>query len=145
MGYKIEFSCGIRRYHVYKTKWISVLNENRNFKKDNCEEALIYDKHSVGVMKKIGTLVGHIPIEPSLLTDYFMKEKNENFLSALLVGPRTLQVVPVKFTAFTKELRVATILSAEILKIKAKYTHFELSFVESEMVKQPMLKEPNVF
>ena len=38
------------------------------------------------------------------------------------------------------QLTVATILSAEILKIKTKYTHFELSFAESKIVKQPMLK-----
>ena len=49
-------------------------------------------------------------------------------------------VVPAKFTAVTKELRVATIPSAEILKIKTKYTHFELSFAKFKIVKQPMLK-----
>ena len=66
-----------------------------------------------------------------------MKENKENFISALVVGPINAKVgpvVPAKFTAITKELRVVTILSAEILKIKTKCTHFELSFAESEMV-----------
>ena len=42
-------------------------------------------------------------------------------------------------------MRVATILLAEILKIKTKYTYYELRFVESKTVKQPKLKELNVF
>ena len=42
-------------------------------------------------------------------------------------------------------MRVATILLAEILKIKTKYTHYELRFVESKTVKQPKLKQLNVF
>ena len=66
-----------------------------------------------------------------------MKEMKENFASAFVVGPRKSEVRlvgPAKFTALTKELRVATILSAEILKIKIKYTHFELRFEESSKV-----------
>ena len=39
-------------------------------------------------------------------------------------------VAPAKFIVVTKELRVATILFAEILKIKTKYTHVELSSAE---------------
>ena len=72
-----------------------------------------------------------------------MKENKENFVSALVAWPRKYEVrlvVPAKFIAVTKELRVAIILSAEIFKVKIKYTHFELSFVESKMVKQPILK-----
>ena len=51
----------------------------------------------------------------------------------MVVGPRKREVgpvVPVKFTIFTIELRVATILSAKILKIKTRYIHFELSFAD---------------
>ena len=66
-----------------------------------------------------------------------MKENKENFVSALVVGE--VFVVTSKLTAATKELRVAAILLAEILKIKTKYPHFELSFADSEIVKQPML------
>ena len=88
MVYKYEFTCGIRGHHVYKTNWTHVLNERLNCKKDNHKEALSYDKDSVGVFKKDGTLVGHIPIELSRLIDYFMKENKENFVSALVVGPR---------------------------------------------------------
>ena len=67
MLYKIEFTCGVRGHHVYKTTWTPVLNEKLDCKKDNREVALSQDKHSVGVFKKDGTLVGHIPIELSRL------------------------------------------------------------------------------
>ena len=120
MVHKIEFTCGIREHHVYKANWTPVLNAKLNCKKDNREEALSYDEHSVRVFKKDGTLVGHIPIEISRLIDYFMKENKENFVSVLVVEPRKREVglvVPVKFTAVTKELRVATILSAEFCVI----------------------------
>ena len=75
MVYKIEFTCVIRGYDVYKTNWTPVLNEKLNCKKktnnnnNNREEALSYDKHSVGVFKKDGTLVGYIPVELSRLID----------------------------------------------------------------------------
>ena len=143
MLYKIEFTCGVRGHHVYKTTWTPVLNEKLDCKKDNREEALSHDKHSVGVFKKDGTLVGHIPIELSRLIDYFMESTEENFVSALVVGPRKREVglvVPAKFSAFTKDKRIATILSDEILKIKTKYTHFEMTFEESKVVKRSFLK-----
>ena len=143
MVYKIEFTCEIRGHDVYKTNWTTVLNEKLNRKKNNHEEALSYDEHSVGVFKKDGTLVGHIPIELSRLIDSFMKMNEVKFVSALVVGPRKRKVglvVPAKSTAVTKELRVVTILPTESLKIKTKYVHFELSFAEFKIVKQPMLK-----
>ena len=65
MEYKIEFTCGKGGQRVYKTNWTPVLNEKLNYKKNNQEEALSYNKHSVGVFKKDGTLVGLIPIELS--------------------------------------------------------------------------------
>ena len=72
-----------------------------------------------------------------------MKSTEENFVSALVVGPRKREVglvVPTKFSAFTKDKRITTILSDEILKIKTKYTHFEMTFEESKVVKRPFLK-----
>ena len=72
-----------------------------------------------------------------------MESTEENFVSALVVGLRKREVglvVPAKFSAFTKGKRIATILSDEILKIKTKYTHFEMTFEESKVVKRPFLK-----
>ena len=81
------------------------------------------------------------------MIDYFIKENKENFVLTLVLGPKKREVglvVPTKLTA-TKELRVATIPSPEILKIKTKYTHFKLSFAELKIEKQPMLKQVSVF
>ena len=88
MLYKIDFTCAIRGHHVYKTTWTPVLNEKLDCKKDTREETLSHDKHSIGVYRKDGTLVGHMPIELSRLMDYFMKNKEENFVSATVAGPR---------------------------------------------------------
>ena len=78
MVYKIEFTCGIRGHHVYKTNGTPVLNEKLSSKKDNREKSLSYDEHSVEVFKKDGILVGHIPIALSRLIDYLMKANKEN-------------------------------------------------------------------
>ena len=98
--------------NVSKTTWTPVLNEKLDCKKDNREEALSHDKHSIGVYRKDGTLVGHMPIELSRLMDYFMKNKEENFVSATVAGPRKREVglvVPANFSAYTDDLRVATV------------------------------------
>ena len=55
-----------------------------------------------------------------------MKKIKKNFVSVLVVGPRKHEVrlvVTAKFTAVTKKLTVLP---------------FELSFVKSKIVKQPM-------
>ena len=88
MMYKSYFTCGIRGHHAYKTNWTPVLNKMLDCKKDNQEEALCYNKHSIGICRKNGTLVGHIPVELSRLIDYFMKNKEENFVSAVVAGHR---------------------------------------------------------
>ena len=141
--YKIDFTCGIKGHHVYKTNWTPVLNEKLDCKNDNREEALRHDKHSIGVYRKDGTLVGHVPIELSRLMDYFVKSKEGNFVAAVVAGPRKREVgfvVPANFSAFTDDLRVATVLSAEILKIKKKYSHFELAYTEAKIIKRPIIK-----
>ena len=111
--------------------------------KDNREEALGHDKHSIGVYRKDGTLVGRVLIELSRLIDYFVKSKEGNFLAAMVAGPRKREVglvVPANFSAFTDDLRVATVLSAEILKVKKKYSHFELTYTEAKIIKRPIIK-----
>ena len=62
-----------------------------------------------------------------------MKEDKINFVSTLLVRPKKRElglVVPARFTAVTKELRVRTILSAETLTLycimsQSGQTHFK--------------------
>ena len=105
-----------------------MLNEKLDCKIDNREEPLGHDKHSIGVYRKDGTFVDHVPIELSRLIDYFVKSKERNFVAAVVAGSRKREVglaVPANFSAFTDNLRVAAVLSAEILKIKKEYSHFE--------------------
>ena len=145
MLYKVEFICAIRGHHVCKTSWTPVLNEKLECKKDNREEALSHDKHSVGVFKRDETLVGHVPIEISRIIDYFMQNNEKNFLSATVVGSRKREiglVVPAKSSAYAADRRVADILSKEILKIKTKYSHFDLQYEEDKkLCKRPYLLE----
>jgi len=62
------------------------------------------------------------------------------FVSAVVARPRKREVrlvVPAKYSAYTDDFRVATLLlSSEILKIKNKYSHFE----QAKVIKQPVLK-----
>ena len=131
-------------FYFHTSLWcLPVLNEKLKCKNRQPWKRSSYDEYSIGVFKKD---------EPSTviyllnLTDWLIilwKRIKEKFVSALVVWPRKREVrlvVPAKFTAVTKELRVAIILSAEVFKVKIKYTHFELSFVESKIVKQPLLK-----
>ena len=60
-----------------------------------------------------------------------MQNNEKSFVSATVVGPRKREiglVVPTKFSAYAADRRVADILSKEILKIKTKYSHFDLQY-----------------
>ena len=62
-----------------------------------------------------------------------MQNNEKNFVSATAVGPRKREiglVVPAKFSDYAADRRVADILSKEILKIKTKYSHFDLQYEE---------------
>ena len=76
-------------------------------------------------------------IELYRLIDYFKKENKKNSFQLLLWD---LENVTLGLLLQQNLQLLPKILSAEILKIKTKYTHYELSFVESKIVKQPMLK-----
>ena len=74
-----------------------------------------------------------------------MQNNEKNFVSATVVGPRKRElgfVVPTKFSAYAAERRVPDILSKEILKIKTKYSHFDLQYEEDKkLCKRPYLLE----
>ena len=75
---RIEFTSTIRVHHIYKTTWFSVINDKLNLKEDYREETLSCNKYATRVLKKDGTLVGHIAIELSNLNDYFLKDGEKN-------------------------------------------------------------------
>ena len=74
-----------------------------------------------------------------------MQNNGKNFVSATVVGPRKREiglVVPAKFSADAADRRVADFLSKEILKIKTKYSHFDLQYEEDKkFCKRPYLLE----
>ena len=55
-------------------------------------EAAEYDKHAIGAFKTHGVLVGHIPIELSSLIEYFLQKSEENSVSAVVVGSRSVKL-----------------------------------------------------
>ena len=139
MMHKTEFRCAKRGHHVYKITWFSVINDKLDCKKKNQEEALSYDKHVVEVFLKNGN-VSYIPSELSNLIYFFLKSAEENFTSAAVVVLRKSEVelvVPAKFMAATKTLKVANVLYNKILNEKNKHAHFELSFDDSKNLKRP--------
>ena len=73
------------------------------------------------------------------------KTMKKTFVSATVVGPRKREiglVVPAKFSAYAADRRVADILSKEILKIKTKYSHFDLQYEEDKkLCERPYLLE----
>ena len=78
MFYQIEFKTAIRGHHVYKQTWTPSLDEILQCKKDNRQEALHHDEDAVGVYKFESDdaetmLVGHVPIELSMLLSRFLK------------------------------------------------------------------------
>ena len=73
-----------------------------------------------------------------------MQNNEKNFVSATVVGPRKREIglVPAKFSAYAADRRVADILSKEILKIKTKYSYFDLQYEEDKkLCKRPYLLE----
>ena len=105
------------------------------FLKDNRSETMEYDKHAIGVYKRVDQsdekpkLVRHVPIECSALLDYFLNADNSNKMATAVTGKRKRKiglVVPGKFTCLTKKSRLADILHDELAKKKNKYSHFEL-------------------
>ena len=64
-----------------------------------------------------------------------MQSNEQNFVSATVVAPRKRETgldVPAKFSAYAADRRVADILSKAILKIKTKYSHFDVQYEEDK-------------
>ena len=66
-----SFSCGIRGYHEYKSRWVPVLHEVLPVKHESGNS---HDMYAIAVMKRLpGTLVasvvGHLPREIYLFHD----------------------------------------------------------------------------
>ena len=93
MFYQIEFKTAIRGHHVYKQTWTPSLGEILQCKKDNRQEALDHDEHAVGVHKFESDdaetmLVGHVPIELSMLLSRFLKALEKIAVEVKVCGKR---------------------------------------------------------
>ena len=80
----MQFSAAIRGHYIYKGKWTPKLNEVSTI--ENRQEAFDYRIHALGVDKADGTLVGHLPMELSIVMDYFLQQHDDNYVEADLAG-----------------------------------------------------------
>ena len=118
MKYKLEFSAPIRGHHIYKDNWWPKIGEELNCQKDNREDAIQYDKFSIGVFKN-EELVGHIPSEISELLTHFIQNSPKNKMIAFPIGKRKREiglVVPAKYMAICENKKVAQILMEKLLE-----------------------------
>ena len=118
--HRVVFRTVIRGHHVYKSIWTPCVGESLVAHRDDRSEALQYDKFAIGTYKKneegMEELVGHVPIELSSLLYHFLSEGPDNHLAIEVTGKRKREVglvVPAKFTALTKDKRVAMVLDEE--------------------------------
>ena len=136
MIYKLSFESVIRGYHVYKATWTPKADDELECQEDTRKEAKDYDGRAVGLFKSPNrgenkTLVGHVPIEISILIHYFLKADESDKVSAQVTGKRRREVglvVPARFTACTATQRQAQIFDSELNKYKARFVHLELIY-----------------
>ena len=84
------------------------------------------------------TLVGHAPIELSLLLFYFLQNNTENMLHVFVTGKRYREidlVIPGCYRALTKSKQTAKILQEQLEKKKKNSTTFGLSFEFKDYLK----------
>ena len=67
---------------IYNNIWTPFQNEQLFTKPDDREEALEYDKYSIGIFRLKNTeeneLVGHVPVELSSLLYHFLNAESNN-------------------------------------------------------------------
>ena len=88
----IKYRSVIRGHHVYKANWTPVISETLFAKPNSREEALEYDKFSIGIFKKKENgereLSGHAPLELSGLLYHFLNSDSKNFILLTVIGKR---------------------------------------------------------
>ena len=127
LQYNVDFESVIRGHHVYETE----IGERLVRKKDDREEATVYDTNGTGIYKELNTdeahqvtLVGHVPMEISFLMDSFLKSREENTLIAEVTGSRKREnglVVPCIYHGRSPSHLVAKTLKNEPCKASKLY------------------------
>ena len=143
LRYEIKFDAPIRGHHVYKEIWTPQKGDTLYCRKDNRPETLEFDKHAVGVFKEV-ILVGHVPVEVSRITSYFLQANGTNEVKVEVTGKRKREIgliVPGKYYARTETKRIAKILGEQQQRIKEKYTHFAWEYEGMEQYCKIPIKE----
>ena len=123
--HQIKFQRLIQGHHVYKNVWSPYMGEILIAQPDNRDEAQENDKYAVGIYKKNDDgskeLVGHAPVEFSSLLYHFLQASAENCINVEVIGKRKHEVglaVPAKYSAFTRNKKIAMVLDEELAKCK---------------------------
>ena len=106
--YETELKSVVRGRHVYKSVQASTVGENLFTAPAKREEALSYDEFAISVYKdeKCSLLVGHLPIEISSLSYYFLKKSSENKIIVKITGKTEREIgltVPTNFVYIIKD------------------------------------------
>ena len=104
--YQTTSETNIRGHHICKSIWVPKLNEIWRAKYDTRREAAEFDGHAIGIYNSDEILVGHAPVELSLLLYYFLQADEENFLTVEVIGNCKREVglvVPANFISIHKE------------------------------------------
>ena len=126
--------CLDRQRTIVKKLWIMTSGQGQSSK------ALDHDEHAVGVYKFESDdaetmLVGHVPIELSMLLSRFLKASEKNAVEVKVCGKRRREVglvIPGHYKARTKSRSHCKILDRELNYMKTKYSHFEIEHELSE-------------
>ena len=80
-------------------------------------------------------LIGHVPIELSMLLSRFLKASEKNAVEVIVCGKHRQEVglvIPVHNRARTKSRSHCKILDRELNHLKTRYSHFEMEHELSE-------------
>ena len=133
--YQTMFKTNIVGHHICKNIQTPKLNEIMRAKHDTRREAAEFDEHAIGIYNSNEILVGHAPVEFSLLLYYFLQDENHNFLTVEVLGNRKDEVglvQPVKFIAFTKKKKNVFTQEKEL---KNRQEKLKLLFTENDTLK----------
>ena len=147
LQYNVDFESVIRGHHVYKTVWKPEIGERLVCKKDDREEAAVYDTNAIGIYKELNTdeghqviLAGHLRMEISFLMSSFLKSREENTLIAEVTRSRKKRenglVVPRVYHGRSPSHQVAKTLKNELCKASKLYADMQIKVPDTPITKQ---------
>ena len=149
LQYNVDFESVIRGHHVYKTVWKAEIGERLVCKKDDREEAAVYDTSATGVYKELNydeghqvILVGHLHMEISFLMNSFLKSREENTLIAEVTGSRKREnrlVVPCIHHGCSPSHQVAKTLKNKLCKTSKLYAHMQIEVLDTPVIRKVCL------